>query len=238
MAEITLHDVMVEYPIYTARMQSIRYMVLQEGVGGFIGRDRKKRPIIEALRGVSLQISNGERVGLIGRNGAGKTTLLKVLAGVCYPSSGEHHYTGNISSLMNVSSFMDPEITGYENITFMGLMLGFSKDEILKMMPEIEKFTELGEYLNMPVRTYSSGMMVRLSFAMITSIEPDILILDEALSAGDAHFVEKAVKRAQQLYEQANIIVMASHSADMIRDMCNRVILLDKGKVLFDGDVD
>ena len=235
---VELRDVTVEYPIYAAGARSLRTALLQGGVGGFIGRDRKKRPVVEALRRITLQIDQGERVGLIGRNGAGKTTLLKVLSGVCYPSAGTYLHRGKISSLMAAGSFMEPEMTGYENIYYMGLLMGFSRAEVDRLMPEIETFTELSEYLHMPTRTYSSGMRLRLSFAMITSIEPDILILDEAIGAGDAHFVKKAMERATQFYQQANVIVIASHSFEILRQMCNRAILLEKGEILHDGSVD
>lgn len=228
----------MEFPIYNSRMQSLRYVLLENTVGGVIGRDRQKHPVVEALRGVSLEITDGERVGLVGRNGAGKTTLLRVISGVCHPSSGTCRVTGNVSNLINAGGFMDAEMTGIENVHFMGMMLGLPRKQVEAMISDIEEFTELGDYLDMPVRTYSSGMVVRLSFAILTCIEPDVLVLDEAIGAGDLHFVTKATERANRLYDRANILVIASHSMSMIENMCNRAILLDRGEIIYDGDVD
>jgi ABC-type polysaccharide/polyol phosphate transport system ATPase subunit len=238
MAQIRLENVTVDYPVYEIRTQSLRRAVLHYTTGGLIREDQRQRTVVEALCGVSLDINTGDRLALIGPNGAGKTTLLQVMAGLCYPTTGRVTVDGRVSSLFNVTSAMDPELTGYDNIYYMGLLLGLKKPAVTAMLPDIEDFTELGDYLLMPVRTYSSGMMVRLAFAVATAIHPDILLLDEAIGAGDAHFVNKAKKRADALYAKANILVMASHSAPLLRELCTTGLLLNHGRVIAHGPID
>jgi ABC-type polysaccharide/polyol phosphate transport system ATPase subunit len=190
---------------------------------------------VRALDNVSLTINHGDQLGLIGHNGAGKSTLLRVLAGIYEPSLGALTIDGYVSPLFDVSPGLDLDDTGYENIVTCALLLGMSRDEIERKMPEIVAFTELSDYLALPARTYSSGMLVRLGFAIATAIDPEILLLDEGLGAGDARFATRAAKRVEAMIERSSIMVLASHSDDLIRQMCNRVILLDHGRVLADG---
>jgi ABC-type polysaccharide/polyol phosphate transport system ATPase subunit len=193
---------------------------------------------VRALESVSLKLGHGDRLGILGHNGAGKSTLLRVLAGVYAPTSGRASIEGRISALFNTSPGLDADDTGYENIFTCGLFLGMSREEITSKAPEIAEFTELGDYLNLPVRTYSTGMLTRLGFAIATAIQPEILLLDEGLSAGDARFAEQAKRRVDSLVERSSVLVIASHSEAMIRSMCNRALLLEAGRVAALGDVD
>jgi len=193
---------------------------------------------VRALNHLSMTIRDGDRLGLIGANGAGKTTLLRVLAGIYAPTLGRVHINGRVSTLFITSPGLDTEDTGYENIYTCGRFLGMSKAEIARKLPDIEEFSELGDYLALPVRTYSAGMLTRLGFAVATAIDPDILVLDEGLGAGDARFAERAKKRVETLLRRTNVLILASHSNDLIKQMCNRAVLLDHGRVIRDGKPD
>jgi homopolymeric O-antigen transport system ATP-binding protein len=236
-AFIKLNHVNVDFPIYGMR-PSLRRAVL----GGLMryrnGNSSDKRVVVRALSDLTLELHNGDRVGLMGHNGAGKTTMLRVLAGIYMPSSGQIQIAGKVSPLFTTSPGLDSEDTGYENIMTCGQFLGMSKQEVIHKTPEIAEFTELGDYLSLPVRTYSAGMLMRLGFAVATAIDPEILVLDEGLSAGDARFTEKATHRIEALVKKSNILVLASHAEPLIRQMCNRVILLDHGSVVADDDPD
>jgi ABC-type polysaccharide/polyol phosphate transport system ATPase subunit len=193
---------------------------------------------VRALDGLSFTLQNGDRLGLIGHNGAGKSTLLKVLAGVYKPDSGSMRIEGRVSPLFNSAPGLDPDDNGYENIMTCGLFLGMTAEEINRKLPDIVAFCELGEYLDLPVRTYSNGMVARLGFAIATSIDPDILLLDEGLGAGDAAFAERAEARMKALIQRTRILVLASHSDALITGMCNRAMLLEKGSLIAIGPVD
>lgn len=238
MASVHLQNVTVDFPIYES-IRSFKRDLLQKA-GGFIKHDqhRPSRVVVRSLDGISFDIEHGDRLGLVGHNGAGKSTLLRVLAGVYEPVSGRIVTEGHVSPLLNTSPGMVADDTGYENIFTCGLFLGMSKREIESKLADIAAFTELGEYLELPVRTYSSGMLVRLGFAIATSIDPEILLLDEGLGAGDARFAEKANKRIDALIERSSILVLATHSDQMIRSMCNKVVLMDQGKAVRIGPVE
>jgi len=246
MSHISLERVSVEIPIYSGVDRSLKFSLFRSAggatmlrsAGGAIGRDRRNRIVVRALDDVTLDIHDGDRVALLGRNGAGKTTLLRVMADVMEPISGRVRIFGRTSTLFNLAGLMDPELPGHENIYFAGGLIGIPRSRLKQLMPEIEAFAELGDFLRMPVRTYSAGMMVRLGFAVATCIEPDILLMDEVIGAGDIHFVEKAVRRAQQLYKQSNILVVASHAPELLHGLCNKAILLDRGKVVATGALD
>lgn len=238
MSSICVSDVSVDLPILSGVDRSIKRSIANFGAGGNIIRESSNNVYIQALRYISLNVSNGDRVALVGRNGSGKTTLLRVLAGIAQPTAGNIEIKGRISTLFNPGSIMDSELTGYENIGFAGNMLGLSNDEIEKIIPEIEAFTELGDYLKMPIRTYSAGMLVRLSFALVTSRQADILLLDEAIGAGDKHFIEKAEERALSFYEKSAILVIASHSNEILRELCNKAIWLHAGRIRMRGEIE
>lgn len=231
MAAITCENVSVDYPLYGGGSRSLKKTLMRMGSGGRISRDAGDRVCVQALRDVSLHIDHGERVGIIGSNGAGKTTLLRVLAGIYEPTRGVVRHEGRISPLFDTTLGMDTEATGYENIVLGGLFLGLSPREIRGRTDEIAEFTELGDYLSVPVRTYSTGMMLRLAFAVSTCIDPEILLMDEWIGVGDAHFLEKAERRMERLVGQSRVLVIASHSDALIKRLCNKVVLLDHGEV-------
>ena len=236
MAQIVLKNVVAEFPVYGSQ-GSLRNALFGRVVGGVLRRqpDAGAPVVVRALDNVSLAINHGDQFGIIGHNGAGKSTLLRVLAGIYEPSQGSVTVDGRISPLFSTSPGLDLDDTGYENIMTCGLMLGMTAAEIARKLPEIEAFSELSGYLALPARTYSTGMLVRLGFAIATAIDPEILLLDEEIGAGDARFARHAAERVGKLIERASIMVFASHSDELIRQMCNRAILLDHGRLIADG---
>ena len=240
MTSIIAENVTIDFPIYGGSHRSLRQTLFAR-TGGLIrheGTGRQQRTIVRALDRLSFTLQNGDRLGLIGHNGAGKSTLLKVLAGVYKPDSGSMRIEGRVSPLFNSAPGLDPDDNGYENIMTCGLFLGMTAEEINRKLPDIVAFCELGEYLDLPVRTYSNGMVARLGFAIATSIDPDILLLDEGLGAGDAAFAERAEARMKALIQRTRILVLASHSDALITGMCNRAMLLEKGSLIAIGPVD
>jgi ABC-2 type transport system ATP-binding protein/lipopolysaccharide transport system ATP-binding protein len=238
MASVSLTGVSVSFPIYDASNTSLKKRLLPTLTGGRIGAADAHVPVVEALEGITITMEHGDRVGLVGHNGAGKTTLLRVLAGIYEPASGQVQITGRAVPLFDIGLGMDAEATGYENIYLRGLFLGISRKEIKRRIDDIASFTELGDFLHLPIRTYSTGMRMRLAFAISTSVEPDILLLDEGIGAGDAAFVEKANQRIQSFASRAGIIVLASHSEDLIRRICRTAILMERGRILDVGEVE
>ncbi len=238
MASLILENVTVDFPIYGA--QKTFRSALRSATGGLIRREgtNQRHVTVRALENLTLTIKHGDRVGFIGHNGAGKSTLLRLCAGVYEPSHGRVYIEGKVSPLFNTSPGLDHDDTGYENIITCGLYLGMTREEIDKKTKDIEDFTELGEYLSLPTRTYSTGMLTRLGFAIATAIDPEILVLDEGLGAGDARFAEKAKKRVDALIQRASILILASHSDALIQSFCNRAILLQAGRVVEEGKVD
>jgi ABC-type polysaccharide/polyol phosphate transport system ATPase subunit len=236
MAEIILKNVVAEFPIYGTQ-PSLRNALFGRVVGGVLRRqsDNAKRMAVRALDDVSLTVNHGDQLGIVGHNGAGKSTMLRIFAGIYEPNQGTISVEGRISPLFSTSPGLDLDDTGYENIVTCGLLLGMSRDEIERKLPEIEAFSELSDYLALPARTYSTGMLVRLSFAVATAINPEILLLDEELGAADARFTARAAERIESLIERSSIVVLASQSEDLIRKICNRAILLDHGRVIADG---
>lgn len=238
MAEIILKDVTVSFPIYNGASRSFRNHLIAATTGGRIQAQAGGRIIVNALDGVSLAIAHGDRVAIIGKNGAGKTTLLRVLAGIYIPYPGRVRIAGKVAPLFDTSFGMDLDATGYENIRLRSLYLGLSRIEMASKLPDITAFCELGSFLNMPVRTYSAGMLTRLAFAVSTSIDPEILLLDEQLGAGDGTFMAKAAKRFEQLVERSGILVLASHSHKVASQLCTKGIVLENGRLLFFGPID
>jgi len=237
MAFMRMDDVTVEFPIYSIGTRSLKHRMMNLGSGGRMSRDASQRISVTALRGVSAEFRHGDRVALVGRNGAGKTTLLRVLAGVYEPSLGNVVTEGQVATLFDVSLGLDPDATGFENIHRQGTLLGLSPRQIQSRAEDIIAFTELGDYLAVPVRTYSSGMVLRLAFAISTSVEPEILLMDEWIGVGDARFLQKAERRLEDMVHRAGIMVIASHSADLVRRICNKALYMDKGQVIAAGPV-
>jgi lipopolysaccharide transport system ATP-binding protein len=234
-ASIQLENVSIDIPVYNANARSLKKRLIKVATGGELGSDSSGRVVVRALEGLNLSLKDGDRVGLIGHNGAGKSTMLRLLSGVYEPSSGSARIQGEVGSLIDISLGIDHEATGRENIYIRGGILGLSKSEITRRLDEIVEFSELGGFIDMPLRTYSSGMHLRLAFAVSTIVRPEILLMDEWLSVGDESFKRKAEQRMTELVQATNILVIASHSRDLIRHTCNRVIWLEHGKVAMDG---
>lgn len=228
---IKLTDVSVDFPIYNSSSRSLKKKIISSATGGRIAADAGNKVVIQTLNNISLDIKKGDRIGLIGHNGAGKSTLLRVLSGVYVPSKGTIDSHGKIVSLLDISVGMDGESTGYENIMLRGILLGFTPKEISEKIDEIAEFSELGSYLDMPIRTYSSGMNLRLAFSIITAFPADIILMDEWLSVGDASFNRKASKKLEEVVENASILVIASHNEETIKRLCNKVIELEHGNI-------
>lgn len=201
-------------------------------------RQAQKYTDIHALKNVSATIKKGERVALLGRNGAGKSTFLKMLAGLYPIHSGTRFVQGEIRPMLELSLGFESEATGRENILYRGLMLGLSPNVINKQVEEIIAFSDLGEYIDYPIKTYSTGMLVRLAFAITTSLHGDILLIDEIIGAGDYAFMQKAKKRVVKIVEKAQILFLATHDLGAAKEFCNRGILLEKGIILYDGAID
>jgi ABC-type polysaccharide/polyol phosphate transport system ATPase subunit len=217
--------------------QSIKKQALKFATGGLIA-NHDGATIVKALRDVSFELSSGDRLAIIGHNGAGKSTLLRVLAGIYPPTSGSLTVKGRVVSTLNISVGLELEATGYENIVMRGILFGLSRAEIESRVPEIADFTELGDYLNMPVRVYSSGMMMRLAFGVLTSLSVDILLMDEVIGTGDLEFIKKAQQRLSDFMDRAQILVLASHNDDIVKRLCNKAIMLSKGQMLAFGPVE
>jgi ABC-type polysaccharide/polyol phosphate transport system ATPase subunit len=231
MTRLAFEDVSVHYAIYNARSQSLRNHLLNVGTGGRIAQEMRHTITVTALDSVSFDFKDGDRVGLVGHNGAGKTTMLRTMAGIFQPNSGRVIRDGDAKTIIELGAGMDSELSGYENIIRMGLLGGASKSDMVRATPEIERFTELGSFLAMPVRTYSTGMIMRLMFAAATASRPKILLIDEMFGAGDAEFQERAQQRMHELIDAASIFVFASHAKDLIKKYCNRLLQLEHGKV-------
>lgn len=236
MACVEFRNVCVDFPIYNANGRSLKNRLFQVATGGQIGANQQGLVVVRALENLSFTLRDGDRVGLIGHNGAGKTTLLRLLSGVYEPSSGSARIDGEVGSLISISLGIDPEATGRENIYLRGGMLGITKAEINRQIDDIIEFSELGNFVDLPVRTYSSGMHLRLAFAVSTILRPDILLMDEWLSVGDESFKHKAEKRMKELVQATNILVLASHSRNLILHTCNRVLWLEHGRIRMDDD--
>ena len=234
--KISLKNVNVDIPVFNSQGRSLKKTVMGMATGGKIGLTESGKTLIRSLHDINLEILPHERVGLIGHNGAGKSTLLRVLSKVYTPSSGQAIIEGKIGSLIDISLGIDGEATGIENIFLRAALLGIPKKEVERALPEIIDFTQLGGFIDMPVRTYSTGMHMRLAFAVSTMISPDILLMDEWLSVGDKAFQQKAELRLNSLIERSNVLVIASHSRELIERCCTRVLWLEHGRIIMDSN--
>ena len=192
----------------------------------------------EAVNDVSLTVREGEMVGIIGRNGSGKSTLLKIISGVYRPTSGSVQVSGSIAPLIELGAGMHAELTGRENIVINGLMMGFSKRQMLERERRIMEFAEIGDFIDVPVKQYSSGMYMRLAFAVATEVDPDILVIDEILAVGDAAFQQKCFERLKRFRELGKTILFVTHAMSQVQQHCDRAILLEHGRMIFNGDPD
>lgn len=235
-SEISVKNVNIAIPVFDGD-RSLKKALLSVASRADRIERRRRSSIVHALSDVSFSASKGDRIGLIGPNGAGKTTLLRLLTGAYEPTAGEVRIWGRISSLLSVGVGMDPDDSGYDNILTCAMLLGLSRQQAEAIRPTVMEFAELDDFIYLPFRTYSMGMMLRLSFAVATAIEPDILLIDEVIAVGDAAFSVKAKRRIEELVSDSSILVLASHSEAIIQEFCNRVIFIENGRILFDGDV-
>ncbi|MGY2080224.1 ABC transporter ATP-binding protein [Modestobacter sp. SYSU DS0657] len=236
MVSITTENACVDFPIFDAKSRSLKKTVMGV-VGGNIAGSSKV-PIIEALRDITLQLDHGSRVGLVGHNGAGKSTLLRLLSGIYEPTRGSAAIRGRVAPVFDLGVGMDPEISGFENIMIRGLFLGMTRKQMEARVDDIADFTELGDFLSMPLRTYSTGMRVRLALGVVTSIDPEILLLDEGIGAVDAAFLEKSKQRLGELVERSGLLVFASHSDEFLRELCDTGIWMEHGRIRQQGDLE
>jgi ABC-2 type transport system ATP-binding protein/lipopolysaccharide transport system ATP-binding protein len=237
MSFLRLRQVSVHFPVYQGGSRSLKKSLLASTTRGNLGRDAAERIVVKALDSIDLDIEPGDRLALIGPNGSGKSTLLKTLAGIYEPTAGDLYSEGRISALLDSSVGMNPDATGRENIVLRGMFLGIHPDTMADYVEEIAAFTELGHYLEMPIRTYSAGMTIRLAFAISTCIHPDILLMDEWLAAGDAHFLDKAQRRLETFAAASSLMVLASHSPALLEQWCNRAICIRQGRIVAQGSV-
>ncbi len=225
---ISFKNVSKEYTLYKSDSERFKALFFKN----------KKAKINKALKDVSFEINPGESVGLIGDNGAGKSTILKHITGVAYPTSGEVYVGGKVAALLELTAGFSMEMTGRENIYLKGYILGLTDKEIKSIEEKVIDFAELGDYIDQPVRTYSSGMKMRLGFAINVNIEPDVLVIDEALSVGDATFKKKCKQKIADTIKSGVTVLYVSHNAESVRELCTRAFYLKKGKLVFDGPVD
>jgi ABC-type polysaccharide/polyol phosphate transport system ATPase subunit len=235
-ARLVLDNVSVRFPIFTAQTQSLRAAVFTRLGGKLASHDGTV--VVDALRNVSLKLDSGDRLGVIGHNGAGKTTFLRVISGAYPPVDGNIIRVGKVSSFTDITLGMDKEATGWQNIIFRCIVMGLTFAEARVLAPAIAEFSELGDYMNLPARTYSSGMFLRLAFAISTAVQPDIVVMDEMVGAGDKAFMEKARQRILDLLAKSRILVLASHREGLLRQLCNKIVWLHQGEVRGIGPVD
>lgn len=236
MAKIEMRGVRVSYPVFSAgRQESLLSNIAQRASFGVLGGTSMATTEIRALRDISLELRDGDRLGIIGANGSGKTTLLKTLAGLAWPQEGLLKVEGHVSAIISLGAGIDGERTGFQNIDFVCRLFDLDKVTRAEVAADVAEFTQLGEFLNLPTRTYSSGMKLRLSYALATAMPGDILVVDEVLGAGDAKFQARAAERTKARYGDAKIFVMATHSAAALAQYCNYAIWLDRGSIVDHG---
>ena len=233
-AEIDVRGVSLDFPLYHGNARSLKRTVFST-VSGRMGNDARHRVVVQALRDIDFRLASGDRLGLIGVNGAGKTTILRMLAGIYEPVIGQVRVRGTLNALLDPNLGMNMELTGRENIMLRGLYNGLDRATIRRLEEDVSAFAELDDFIDLPVRIYSSGMVVRLGFAMATAIRPQVLLMDEWFLAGDAAFLEKARGRLEDMVRGAEILVLSSHAKQAVLDWCTRVMWLDQGRIREDG---
>lgn len=236
MAYIDISNASAVFDIYNAKTRSLKNTSIEFLTGGQIAINNDKNITVSALNNIDLRIQEGERVGLVGHNGSGKTTLLRMICGVYAPTTGKVRVEGGISSLIDINLGTDQEATGRQNILLRAAMLGIPKRLVSENIEKIIAFSELGDFIDLPIRTYSSGMQLRLAFAVSTYFASEIVVMDEWISVGDSHFAQKAEERLKQYVDEAKILVIASHSAEFLKKICTRIIWLEHGSIRFDGN--
>ena len=234
MPHISAKNLSVEFSIPGSNARSLRMTAISHATGGRLARAKDDSVSVKALVDVSLEIASGDRIGLAGHNGAGKTTLLRVVAGIYHPTAGRVSVSGTVGALLSPQGGMDPDLSGIENIYLKGRLLGLSKTEIDVLAEEVADFTDLGQFISLPLRTYSAGMVARLAFAISTAIKPSILLIDEGIGAGDAGFKDKVKARVDAFVARSQIVVLASHDVSLMERLCNRIVRLEHGRVTSD----
>ncbi len=235
---IEVKNVELNYPVYSVKAQSIRNAIMNIAIGGKFLKQGQDVVIVRALTNLSFELYDGDRLGIMGHNGAGKTTLLKTLAGVYEPEQGTIKVDGRIISMIDIGLGLDMDLTGEENVISIGRIRGMTTGQIKSKMDEILEFTELGNFIDMPMRTYSAGMLSRLVFGVATCVPGDVILMDEWIGAGDHSFHEKANARLNGILDYAKIIVIASHNVGLIRAHCNKVLILEHGETKYFGGID
>lgn len=238
MSKLILENVNIDFPIFNASGRRLTNQLLRTATGGQVGKGDSGKVHVRALEGLFLDLSSGSSLGLVGHNGAGKSTLLRLLAGIYEPTSGKIVRDGRVTSLTEIGIGISPELSGRDNILIRGVVMGLSLKDIRTKMDEIIDFSELGEFIDLPVRTYSTGMSLRLAFAVSTVTQPEILVMDEWLSVGDESFQHKAEARIQKIVDESDILVLASHSRGLIERTCNEVLWLEHGTIKMLGPTD
>ena len=233
MSRIEFRDVCVTFPVFSIKARSIKNSSLSLLRGGKIVQ-KEKGLQVKALEGISFECNDGDRVGIVGKNGSGKTTLLRCIQGIYEPTSGVSIVSGRIGSLIDITLGMEAELTGRENIFLRSKFLGLSNTEVRKSLDQIVSFSELENFIDFPIRTYSSGMLLRLAFSVVTAFNFDIILMDEWLTVGDQGFSRKAEERLKSMLTNSRILVVATHSETLLRAICNRAILLDSGTIVCD----
>lgn len=235
---IEIENLNLDFPVYSNTSRSIKKQIFNKNLFKRVSSIDSNHVAVNALKNLNLSIKSGDRVGILGKNGAGKSTFLRVLNRIYQPSSGALTIHGTLNALIDIGLGLDAEATGRENIFLQGLLLKMPYETIALKMEEIIEFSELGEFIDLPISSYSSGMLLRLAFSIYTSAEPDILVMDEWLSVGDLNFQKKAESRLLNMVESSQIVIMASHSEELVRAISNRVIWMDNGEILMDGAPD
>lgn len=232
MQKIIVDNVSLQFRMYHDRASSMK-----ECFANILGKKKKQYTDFLALQGVSFSVNDGDRLGIVGRNGAGKSTLLRTICRIYEPTLGHIEAHGRVAPLLDIGAGFHPEFTGRENIYYNGAFLGYSKEQLREIEREVISFAELEDFIDTPVKYYSTGMYMRLAFSLATTVHPDILILDELFVGGDASFVQRGKERMNKMIDRANVMILVSHDSSLLRSLCNRYIWLDHGKVVDDGDV-
>jgi lipopolysaccharide transport system ATP-binding protein len=235
MSLIEFQKVCIDFPIFNGKSRSLKHQLINLATGGQLNSANPGCVVVRALDDVSFVLKDGDRVGVIGHNGSGKSTLLRCLGGVYKPTYGNANIVGKCGSLIDISLGIDPEATGRENIYIRAALLEMTRGEIESRFTEIEHFADLGNFIDLPVRTYSSGMHLRLAFSVSTVMRPNILLMDEWLSVGDEDFRVKAEGRVTEMVSSTNILVIATHSRELVHKICNRVLYFEHGRLVADG---
>ncbi|MEE8664257.1 MAG: ABC transporter ATP-binding protein [Acetobacter sp.] len=237
MVGVEISDLSISFPLYHGDARTFRKGA-GNGVSGRFGRDGRRRVVVEALKNINFSLKPGDRLGLIGHNGAGKTTLLRAMAGIYEPVKGRVRVHGRIGTLLDTSLGMNPELSGRENIRIRCQLYGLSKQETSDVEEDVEEFADLGPFMDLPMKSFSSGMSMRIAFGLATAIMPQVLLMDEWIMTGDAWFLGRAKKRLAGLVEQSDILVLSSHNEVILSEWCTRLIWMDQGQVIMDGSTD